>query len=129
MRNILKITILSAFIAVLIAMAVATFFAQSFADEHFYSTAWFCGLWAVLAAGALVVFIKKLYRKLPVLLFHISLVIILLGALLTHLTSKEGMLHLRENESADYFVLKENMWKENLGFEMKLDSFLIKNYQ
>ena len=129
MRNILKITILSAFIAVLIAMAVATFFAQSFADEHFYSTAWFCGLWAVLAAGSLVVFIKKLYRKLPVLIFHISLVIILLGALLTHLTSKEGMLHLRENESADYFVLKENMWKENLGFEMRLDSFLIKNYQ
>ncbi|MBR2888581.1 MAG: cytochrome c biogenesis protein ResB, partial [Bacteroidales bacterium] len=129
MRNILKITILSTFIAVLISMAVATFFTQSFADEHFYSTAWFCGLWAVLTAGSLVVFIKKLYKKLPVFLFHISLVIILLGALLTHLTSKEGMLHLRENESADYFVLKENLWKENLGFEMKLDSFLIKNYQ
>ncbi len=129
MRNILKITILSTFIAVLIAMAVATFFEQSFADKNFYSTVWFTVLWAVLTTSSLVVFIKKLYKKLPVFLFHISLVIILLGALLTHLTSKEGMLHLRENESADYFVLKENMWKENLGFEMKLDSFLIKNYQ
>lgn len=129
MRKILKFTILAAFIAVLLAMAVATFFSHAYADEHFYSTSWFCGLWAVLTVGALVVFIKKLYRKLPVFLFHISLVIILLGALMTHITSKEGVLHLRENESADYFVLKENMWKENLGFEMKLDSFLIKNYQ
>ena len=129
MRNILKITILSAFCAVLLTMAVATFFVQSYADEHFYSTAWFCGLWAVLTAASLVVFIKKLYRKLPVLIFHISLVVILLGALLTHITSKEGMLHLRQNESADYFVLRENLFKENLGFEMKLDSFLIKHYQ
>ncbi len=129
MRKILKITILSAFTAVLIAMAVATFFVQSYADEHFYSTGWFCGLWAVLTAASLVVFIKKLYRKLPVFVFHISLVIILLGALMTHLTSKEGMLHLRENETADYFVLRENFFKENLGFEMRLDSFLIKNYQ
>lgn len=129
MKSILKITILSAFIAVLTAMAVATFFSQAYADEHFYSTIWFAALWAVLTAGAAVVFVKKLYRKLPVFLFHISFVIILLGALMTKITSKEGMLHLRENESADYFVLKENMWKEYLGFEMKLDSFLIKNYQ
>lgn len=129
MKNLFKTLILATFTAVLISMAVATFFVQAYADEHFYSTGWFCGLWAVLTAASLVVFIKKLYRKLPVFVFHISLVIILLGALMTHLTSKEGMLHLRENETADYFVLRENFFKENLGFEMKLDSFLIKNYQ
>ena len=129
MKSILKITIISAFIAVLLAMATATFFSQAYADEHFYSTVWFTVLWAVLTASAAVVIVKKLFKKLPVLLFHISLIIILIGALATKITSKEGMLHLRENESADYFVLKENMWKENLGFEIKLDSFLIKNYQ
>ena len=129
MKTLLKPLILIAFAAVLLAMAVATFFAQSYADEHFYSTTWFCGLWAVLTAGAAVVVVKKLWWKLPVFLLHISLIVILLGALMTHLTSKEGMLHLRENDSADFFVLKENLFKEDLGFEMRLDSFLIKNYQ
>ncbi|MCR5455200.1 MAG: cytochrome c biogenesis protein CcsA [Bacteroidales bacterium] len=129
MRNVFKIIILASFVAVLLAMAVATFYTQTDADRMVYSTWWFTGIWAVLTAGGAVVIIKKLYKKLPVFLFHMSLVIILIGALSTRITSKEGMLHLRENETADYFVLRENMFKEDLGFEMRLDSFLIKNYQ
>ena len=129
MRNLFKTLILSSFSAVILAMAVATFFTQSVADEKVYSSYWFVGIWAILTAGAAVVIVKKLYKKLPVFLLHISLIIILLGALLTKITSKEGLLHLREKESADFFVLKENMFKENLGFKIQLDSFLIKNYQ
>lgn len=129
MGKFFKIIILSSLVAVLLAMSAATFFSQSEADENIYTTVWFTIVWAVLAAGSAVVVVKKLYQKLPALLFHISLIIILIGALFTKITSKEGMLHLRENQSADYFVLKENLFKENLGFEMRLDSFLVKNYQ
>ncbi|MBQ5575223.1 MAG: hypothetical protein IIT37_04160, partial [Bacteroidales bacterium] len=95
MRNLFKTLILSSFSAVILAMAVATFFTQSVADEKVYSTYWFVGIWAVLTAGAAVVIVKKLYKKLPVFVLHISLIIILLGALLTKITSKEGLLHLR----------------------------------
>ena len=128
MRNFLKITILSTFSAVLISMAAATFFTQSVSDKNVYSSVWFAVLWAVLSAASAVVFFKKLWKKLPALLFHLSLIIILLGALITRISGKEGMLHLRQGETADFFVLKENMFKEDLGFDMRLDSFKIVNY-
>lgn len=127
--RILKITILFVFSAVLIAMAVATFFSQETADKNIYNSVWFCVLWGILAVFSLAVFVKKLMKKLPVLLFHISLIIILLGALITRISGKEGILHLRKGETADFYVSKENMSKSELGFEMRLDSFKVVNYQ
>lgn len=128
-NKILKYIIIALYSAILAAMAAATFFTQDIADKNVYTAVWFSGLWAVLTAVSAVVFVKKLAKKLPVILFHFSLVIILAGALATKISGKEGYLHLRSGESADFFVLKENMFKENLGFEMRLDSFLIRNYQ
>ena len=127
--NFLKYIIITLYFAIIAAMAAATFFTQDIADKNVYSSVWFCGLWAVLTVVSLEVFVKKLKTKIPVLLFHLSFVMILAGALSTKISSKEGILHLRSGESADFFVLKENMFKENLGFEMRLDSFKILNYQ
>ncbi|MBR4267530.1 MAG: cytochrome c biogenesis protein CcsA [Bacteroidales bacterium] len=129
MKKFCKYTILVTFFAIILSMAYATFFTQKVADKTVYNTLWFSILWGILSAITLVVVAKRLLKKLPVLIFHISLVVILLGALLTKISSKEGILHLRESESTEFFMLKETMLKQNLGFEVKLDSFLIKNYQ
>lgn len=122
------LAVLTTLIAVTIAMAVATFFPQEVADKNVYSSVWFVAVWAVLAVSSLAVFAKKLAKRLPVMLFHISLIIILAGALVTRISGEEGMVHLREGESTDYYVKKENLYKENLGFELRLDSFKIVNY-
>lgn len=130
MRNkTLKYIITSLFAAIIIAMAVATFFDQHTAEEQIYSSVWFCGLWAVLCILSAFVFFKKLTGKAATLLFHLSFLVILSGALATKLTSKEGMMHLRCGEKTDFFILKKNMFKEDFGFEVQLDSFVVLNYQ
>ena len=130
MRNkTLKYIITSLFAAIIIAMAVATFFDQHTAEEQIYSSVWFCGLWAGLSLLSALVFFKKLTGKAATLLFHLSFLVILSGALATKLTSKEGMMHLRCGEKTDFFILKKNMFKEDFGFEVQLDSFVVLNYQ
>jgi ABC-type transport system involved in cytochrome c biogenesis, permease component len=125
----LKYIITGLFVAIIIAMATATFFDQYTAEEHIYSSLWFCGLWAALSVLSAFVFLKRLTGKVAALLFHLSFLLILAGALATKLTSKEGMLHLRCGEKTDYFILKKNTFKEDFGFEVRLDSFVVLNYQ
>ncbi len=125
----IKLIILTTFVAVLIAMAIATFFTQDTADKNIYTTTWFTIIWCILTICSLPIIIKRLKGKLAVLLFHLSMIIILVGAFTTKISSKEGMLHIRNGEKTDFFVNKENFFKQELGFSVKLDSFLIKNYQ
>lgn len=128
-KKVIKYLILAAYIAVIIAMATATFFRQETADEKVYNPLWFSVLWALVAAPSLVVFVKKLKGKIPVLMFHLSLVVILAGALTTKISSKEGLLHLRNGEVETEFLQKGIMKKQDFGFSMRLDSFKIQNYQ
>ncbi len=127
--KLIKPTIIAAFSAVLVAMAAATFFTQETADKNVYTTVWFSVLWAVLTVCSPPVFFRRLKGKLPVLVFHLSLVVILAGALSTKITSKEGILHVRQNESETSFLLKNQMVKEDFGFTVRLDSFNIVHYQ
>ncbi len=69
-NKILKYIIIALYSAILAAMAAATFFTQDIADKNVYTAVWFSGLWAVLTAVSAVVFVKKLSKKLPVILFH-----------------------------------------------------------
>lgn len=65
-------------------------------------------------------------RKLPVLLLHISFIVILAGALTTFLTSRKGRIHLRQHVPEAYMMMAtggDNYQPDRLPFVVELDSF------
>ena len=103
---------------VVAAMAAATvvekYQGTDFVHRHFYGSWWFVALWAALTIVAVSWFLRRKIRRLPVIALHLSFILILLGALLTHLTSRQGRIHLRTGESVRYN-----------GYTLRLESFNI----
>ena len=95
----LKKILVILYLVVVVVMAAATF-AEHLYGMNFYAEWWFTALWALLAAVAVVYFLSRRIRRLSVVVLHFSFLVILLGALLTHLTASQGILHLRPNETA-----------------------------
>lgn len=92
----MKKTVLALYIVVIAVMAVATMVERyegtEYVAEHIYGAWWFTALWALLTAVAIFYFVKRRVRRLSVVTLHLSFVVILAGALLTHLTARRGIL-------------------------------------
>ena len=98
-------------ILLVIAIAAATIvedcYGVNYAHQHIYEAWWFVGLWAITAiAGCWLLYKKKTWKRPCVFLLHVSFLIILSGALTTHITSHKGMIHLREGEASRSFWMK-----------------------
>ena len=117
-----------------IAIAVATVLENRY-DTHYamqqvYGAWWFIGLWAILAlAGCWLIYKKKMWRQPSVFLLHLSFLIILIGALTTHITSHRGMVHLREGETSRSYWAKDNQGlytlTEQMPFYLALKDFQV----
>ena len=73
----LKKSLVSLYICLVALLAVVTFVEHvrgtEFVEKYVYHTVWFCCLWGVLAALAVVVLVKRqLWRHLPALFPNIS---------------------------------------------------------
>ena len=77
-------------VAVLIAATIiGNLCGSPFAIENIYHSWWFIALWALLAVTA-IVYILRTQRRGTLILLHASFVVVLLGGLLSFLTSKRG---------------------------------------
>lgn len=123
--------------AVVIVMAIATIVEKihgtTFVNTKIYSTWWFTAIWGILAVASIARIITSgMQKTLTVLMLHISFVVILAGALTTHLTSKKGYLHLRCGEKARLYAEQSSngdMRTATLPFSVMLNDFNIKNYE
>lgn len=123
--------------AVVIVMAIATIVEKihgtTFVSTKIYSTWWFSAIWGILAIASIARIITSgMQKTLTVLTLHISFVMILAGALTTHLTSKKGYLHLRCGETTRLYTEQSSngdMRTATLPFSVKLNDFNIKNYE
>ena len=118
------------YILVLIFMAIATIVEKSqgtdYVHAHYYGAWWFITLWAALAAIGIFYIFKRKVKCTSTLALHFSFVIILIGALLTHISSKQGMIHLRIGEPNDTYMTsdgKQGMAEEKLPFSLCLQNF------
>jgi cytochrome c-type biogenesis protein CcsB len=85
-------------------------------------------LWSLTALAALLhIFRKKLQKKTFSFLLHISFFVILTGALATHITGKQGSLHLRKGTYVERFI-NQNACSQKLPFYVKLKNFRIIYY-
>ena len=116
----------SIYILLLVVMAAATIVEQykgtTFVGTHIYGSWWFILLWALLTAFGVAWIIRQRMRRWALLLLHASFIVILAGALLTHLTARRGMLHLRQGEETSQYADTE-MKLRPLPFTLRLDSF------
>lgn len=69
-------------------------------------------------------------NKISYLLVHAAFIVILIGATITHLTSQEGLMHIREGNGSNQFVYKtQGTYKTiNLPFYIELIDFKIERY-
>lgn len=118
------------YILVLVCMATATIVEKSkgtdYAHAHYYGAWWFILIWAVLAALGAFYIIKRKVKCASTLALHLSFIIILLGALLTHVSAKRGMIHLRIGQPTDTYMAqdeKQGMKEEKLPFSLCLQKF------
>ncbi len=126
----LKRLLIFVYSVLVVTMAIATIVEKyqgtAFTQSHIYASWWFTVLWAVLTALGIAWIVRRRMRKAYLLTLHLSFVVILAGALLTRLTSRSGMMHLREGMEVSHY----EQWgddgsttPEKLPFSIRLERF------
>ena len=110
------------------ATVIEKYEGTTFVGEHIYGAWWFVALWAVLTVAALAYMVEqRVYKRTAVMLLHLSFVVILAGALTTHLFARRGTVRLRTGVPEIIYVDKDHK-VEHLPFSLTLKEFRIINY-
>lgn len=120
------------YIVVVAVLAAATIVEKyqgtDYVGEHIFGAWWFSALWAVLTAVSTFYFIKRKVRRAAVVVLHLSFVVILAGALLTHLTAIRGVVPLRKGIPTNEYLTRD-LYLHKLPFIICLEDFEIKFYE
>ena len=88
----------------------------------------FIALWAITAISGLIWLCKRgVPRKLFTMGLHCAFVVILAGALVTHLWGESGEIHLAIDETSGVFTRDDGQLRE-LPFSLRLEDFTITRY-
>lgn len=110
------------------ATIIEKYHGTTFVSEQIYGAWWFTALWAVLTVTACAYMLKQqLYKRMAVFLLHLSFVVILAGALTTHLFAKRGTVRLRTGFAENIYIDKDHR-VEQFPFTLTLKEFRIVNY-
>jgi cytochrome c-type biogenesis protein CcsB len=119
------------------ALAAATFIEKAYGTPAakiwiYYSPLLFL-LQLLLVINFILIMIKRRLHKSGkwgLLILHLAFIIILAGALTSHLTGKEGILHLREGEKSNLITLPTNRGQNlhRLPFDVELVKFTLTRY-
>ena len=129
----MKTTAWTLYIALILLLAIATFVEYSqgtaFVSTYIYHSPAFVMGWGLLVLLTLWIGWKqRMWKRLPSFLLHLSMVVILAGALTSFLTSQKGAIHLRMNTPVVQFVEQETRALATLPFSLMLDTFFIQYY-
>lgn len=123
---------------IILAVIILTLMAATFVEKStdtdtvmrlVYGSWWFIALWASLVvSGGMLLVSEKVWRKPATMLLYCAFVLILVGALVTHLWGVQGVTHLRMGEKQTTFVDTETDRQTNFPFEVSLKAFEVKNY-
>ena len=125
-------TVIALYIVVVVVMAAATIVEKyqgtEYVSDHVYGSWWFSLLWALLAASAVFYFIRRRVRRPSVVALHLSFVVILAGALLTHLTARRGTVHLRIDQPVSHYLTPDQQ-ERRLPFTITLNRFDVQYHE
>lgn len=131
LRHLLSILMIALVVVMAAGTFVERFHGNEYALSHIYSSWWFVALWALLAIGMLVAIIThKSWRRPVVCALHTSVLLILLGALLTMTTGQHGEMTLQPGKSTNRFTIEKHgaTRQVTLPFQLTLDHFEVETY-
>ncbi len=118
------------YVVLILCMGTATLVENGkgteFVKANIYGSWWFVSIWAIAAIVAIVYFVKARKHTVSSCVLHASFVVILIGSFATHLTSTQGMIHVREGETTNaYYVQGKDgeAVSQTLPFSIRLDKF------
>ena len=125
MKNLLKTLSFGAAAVIVTVLVAATILEKlcgsAFAIENIYHSWWFIALWALLAVTG-IVYILRTQRRGTLVMLHASFVVVLLGALVSFLTSKRGdMVVAQDGVPASMFEMSDGTLQK-LPFRLQLSS-------
>jgi ABC-type transport system involved in cytochrome c biogenesis permease subunit len=130
-RHITSVLVIILIAVLAVGTVVEKLHGSDFALAHVYSAWWFVGLWALMAGLLVYMAVKcRLWKRMAVCALHTSILLILLGALLTMLTGQHGRMKLEPNRPNSQFFIQDKgeITKEALPFSLTLDRFEIETY-
>ena len=132
MRKTAKYLSYGSLAVLIVVMAAATVLERlhgtEFALRWFYHSPVFIALWALLAVCGMYWLVSRGgARHTFTFLLHVSFVLILAGALVTHLTGLSGAIGLRTGEDSGTVELEDGTTM-TMPFSLRLDGFAIERY-
>ena len=136
MQNLLKKTLFALYVLVIVCMAAATvvekYSGTDFVRSNVYGAWWFSLLWAVLTAAGVVYFLRHRCKSWSGIALHLSFVVILAGAFVTHVSSERGTVHLRQGAYISTCVMYDRHNQPHdvqMPFQMRLDRFDVQYHE
>ena len=120
-----------------VSMATATFVEKNYGTTLamvaiYYSPLFFLIQFLLIVNFVMIAIRRNLWKQKHwgVLLVHFSLIVILLGAMTTHIFGKEGYLHLRKGEISNHIDVQTNRGQSTmvLPFKVELVKFTLTRY-
>ncbi|MBM6806365.1 cytochrome c biogenesis protein CcsA [Bacteroides caecicola] len=116
-------------VVLITATILEKLYGTSFSSRYIYHSYGFVGLWGIAAVAGIAYTLKrKLYRFPITFSLHLSLALILTGAMVTFLFGRQGNIHLRINSPAQQMFCDEKGDSIPLPFRIKLNGFRIDYY-
>ena len=98
------------------------------ARTWFYDNIAFVALWAVIAfSGLTYILVRRMWKRISVLLLHLSLLVILAGAGITWFTAIKGKIQAPQGKAVNVFTTTDGK-QHTLPFMLTLRSFDIQTY-
>jgi len=101
-------------VALAVSIAVATFIENDFGSEtarsHIYNATWFELLFllgTINLLGSMIIYKVVRRSKLTIVVFHLSFILILIGAGITRYVGFTGLIHIREGQSSSTVISDE----------------------
>ena len=136
MQNPLKKTLFALYVLVIVCMAAATvvekYSGTDFVRSNVYGAWWFSLLWVVLTAAGVVYFLRHRCKSWSGIALHLSFVVILAGAFVTHVSSERGTVHLRQGAYISTCVMYDRHnqpYDAQMPFQMRLDRFDVQYHE
>lgn len=136
MQNPLKKTLFALYVLVIVCMAAATvvekYSGTDFVRSNVYGAWWFSLLWAVLTAAGIIYFLHHRCKSWSGIALHLSFVVILAGAFVTHVSSERGTVHLRQGAYISTCVMYDRHNQPHdvqMPFQMRLDRFDVQYHE
>ena len=136
MQNPLKKTLFALYVLVIVCMAAATvvekYSGTDFVRSNVYGAWWFSLLWAVLTAAGIIYFLRHRCKSWSGIAIHLSFVVILAGAFVTHVSSERGTVHLRQGAYISTCVMYDRHNQPHdaqMPFQMRLDRFDVQYHE